>query len=210
MAPRPQIHPGLTDFVPDTHRIYMRSILETNYSRKLAALKYREVQIPDDNELKGKQGLLHWHWAFECPPVIKLMVKTHLNESKPQGHMRLVLLPIVYNAMGDKANLRTHPLFVAMDREMRRSNYWPLVHHPPAEAAGAVGDDRPSVRIVLSLDDDLTPRVSDDHRPEPPAHQPADQLTDVPRITGLAAPILGTQEPPRHRCQIYVLISEPG
>ena len=62
----------------------MRSILEANYSRKLAALKYREVQIPDDNELKSKQGLLHWHWAFECPPVIKLMVRSHLDDSKPQ------------------------------------------------------------------------------------------------------------------------------
>ena len=25
--------------------------------------------------LARKQGLLHWHWAFECPPVIKLMVR---------------------------------------------------------------------------------------------------------------------------------------
>ncbi len=130
----------------------MRSILEANYSRKLAALKNREVNIPKDSEMKSKQGLLHWHWAFECPPVIKLMVKTHLNESKAQGHMRLVLLPIVYNAMGDKANLRAHPLFVAMDREMRRSNYWPLVHHPPSvDAEGVVGDGQDPVRIIEFL-----------------------------------------------------------
>lgn len=45
--------------------------------------------------------------------------------------MRLVLLPIVYNAMADRKDLRSHPLFVAMDREMRRSSYWPLVSHPP-------------------------------------------------------------------------------
>jgi len=44
--------------------------------------------------------------------------------------MRLVLLPIVYNAMAAKEHLHSHPLFVAMDREMRKSSYWPLVSHP--------------------------------------------------------------------------------
>ena len=130
----------------------MRSILEANYSRKLAALKYREVNIPEDNRLKSKQGLLHWHWAFECPPPVKILVKAHLNESKAQGHMRLVLMPIVYNAMGDRANLRAHPLFVAMDREIRRSTYWPLVSHPPpVDGEGVVGDDRGSVRVTPVL-----------------------------------------------------------
>jgi hypothetical protein len=131
--------------------IYMRSILETNYSRKLATLKYREVNIPEDNELRSKQGLLHWHWAFECPSSVKLMVKAHLNEAKAQGHMRLVLLPIVYNAMGDKAKLRSHPLFVAMDREIRRTNYWPLIYHPPSEveiAQSDAGDHQGPVRVI--------------------------------------------------------------
>ena len=50
--------------------------------------------------------------------------------------MRLVLLPIVYNAMGAKESLRRHPLFLAIDREMRRSTYWPLVNHPPSGPTG--------------------------------------------------------------------------
>ncbi len=33
-----------------------------------------------------------------------------------QGHLRLVILPIVYNAMSQKAGLRNSPLFRALHR----------------------------------------------------------------------------------------------
>lgn len=107
--------------------IYMKSILEANYSRKLAALKNREVKVPQDSSLHERQGLLFWHWAFECPQPIKRLVRDHLGETKPQGHLRLVLLPIVYNAMASKEELHGHPLFKPLHRAMKRSSYWPLL-----------------------------------------------------------------------------------
>ena len=84
--------------------------------------------------------------------MIKLMVRHHLHESKPQGHMRLVLLPIVYNAMAAKKHLHSHPLFIAMDAEMRRSNYWPLVSHPhvcTTRAALSTSPERPPVFMYV-------------------------------------------------------------
>ena len=51
-----------------------------------------------------------------------------------QGHLRLVLLPIVYNAMAQKENLRALPLFAALQRAMRASSYECLLRHPPADA----------------------------------------------------------------------------
>ena len=52
-----------------------------------------------------------------------------------QGHLRLILLPIVYNAMAQRENLRSLPLFRALQRAMRASSYDPLLRHPPAEPA---------------------------------------------------------------------------
>lgn len=49
-----------------------------------------------------------------------------------QGHLRLVLAPIVYNAMAQKACLRALPLYRALRRVLRASTYDPLLHHPPA------------------------------------------------------------------------------
>jgi hypothetical protein len=51
-----------------------------------------------------------------------------------QGHLRLVLAPIVYNAMAQKACLRALPLFRALCRVLRASTYDPLLHHPPPHA----------------------------------------------------------------------------
>lgn len=110
--------------------IYMKTILEANYSRKLAALKNREVQVPPEASLREKQGLLFWHWAFECPQAIKKVVRDYLGETKPQGHLRLVLLPIVYNAMASREELQTHPLFKPLHDAMQASSYWPLVIKP--------------------------------------------------------------------------------
>eukprot|EP00204_Picochlorum_oklahomense_P000599 CAMPEP_0118800452 /NCGR_PEP_ID=MMETSP1161-20130426/2345_1 /TAXON_ID=249345 /ORGANISM="Picochlorum oklahomensis, Strain CCMP2329" /LENGTH=434 /DNA_ID=CAMNT_0006728279 /DNA_START=129 /DNA_END=1433 /DNA_ORIENTATION=- len=110
--------------------IYMKSILVANYSRKLASLKHREVRVPQSNALANKQGLLFWHWAFESPHSIKVLIRRELGEGTPQGHLRLVLLPIVYNAMSCKEELRAHPLFPPLYRAMRHSSYWPLLLDP--------------------------------------------------------------------------------
>ncbi len=113
--------------------IYMKSILVANYSRKLASLKHREVRVPKDNPLANKQGLLFWHWAFESPHSIKVLIRRELGEGTPQGHLRLVLLPIVFNAMSCKEELRAHPLFPPLYRAMRQSRYWPLLLDPGSE-----------------------------------------------------------------------------
>lgn len=51
-----------------------------------------------------------------------------------QGHLRLVLLPVVYNAMQAKEELRATPLFSALSRAMRRSTYFPLLQPPAADS----------------------------------------------------------------------------
>ena len=48
-----------------------------------------------------------------------------------QGHLRLVLLPIVYNAMALEEELRQLPLCRALQRAMRASAYDRLLRHPP-------------------------------------------------------------------------------
>ena len=47
--------------------------------------------------------------------------------------MRLILLPIVYNAMAAKDNLRTLPFFIALQQAMRASTYNWLLRHPTAD-----------------------------------------------------------------------------
>ena len=64
-----------------------------------------------------------------------------------QGHIRLALLPVVYNAMSAKETLRNMPLFTALDAAMRKSTYYPLLQrqsrvsapelHPATAAASA-------------------------------------------------------------------------
>lgn len=50
-----------------------------------------------------------------------------------QGHLRLILLPIVYNAMAGKENLRALPLFIALQQAMRASTYNKLLRHPSSD-----------------------------------------------------------------------------
>ena len=50
-----------------------------------------------------------------------------------QGHLRLILLPIVYNAMAAKESLWKLPLFVALQQAMRASTYNKLLRHPSSE-----------------------------------------------------------------------------
>jgi hypothetical protein len=109
--------------------MYMKNILGSNYSRKLSALKHRLVTIPNGSSLADPKhkDLLYWHWAFEAPHGIKLLVRDHIGENTPQGHLRLVLLPIVYNALVDRAELHQSPIFLALHRAMRHSTYWPYL-----------------------------------------------------------------------------------
>ncbi|CAI7811656.1 unnamed protein product, partial [Closterium sp. NIES-54] len=113
--------------------IHMRKMFEANYSRKLSSLKHRLVTISPDLAasaaaasalpsppalLQGflywrwafespHEGFLYWRWAFESPHEVKVLVRKMLGEENtPQGHLRLILVPIVYNAMALKENLR--------------------------------------------------------------------------------------------------------
>jgi hypothetical protein len=107
--------------------IYMKHVLVANYSRKLAALKNRIVTIPVAGPLASQQGLLYWQWAFESPHAVKMIVRQEIGDATPQGHLRLVLIPIVYNALVAQEDLRSSPLFHALHKAMRSSTYWPLL-----------------------------------------------------------------------------------
>lgn len=112
--------------------VYMKNIFFANYSRKLSSLKYRSVNLPENHHLYKfvKLGLLHWQWAFESSTRIKSIVRSEIGESTPQGHLRLVLLPIIYNALAHHREMLNTPLFAALHRAMRSSCYWPLLIHP--------------------------------------------------------------------------------
>ena len=111
--------------------IYMKHILEANYSRKLSSLKHRLVSIPPGGPLAKQEGLLYWQWAFESPHNIKVIVRNEIGEATPQGHLRLVLVPIVYNALVSRHECRSTPLFRALHCAMRTSTYWPLLRPLP-------------------------------------------------------------------------------
>ncbi|PSC76100.1 E3 ubiquitin-ligase ARI4 [Micractinium conductrix] len=115
--------------------IYLKAIFQANYSRKLAAMKHRQVTAPANSPLAEKSGLLYWQWAFEAPLSVKAIVRKELGEDNtPQGHLRLVLVPIVYNALAVREDMHALPLFRALHKALRRSSYWPLLV-PPAGSA---------------------------------------------------------------------------
>ena len=129
--------------------IYMKHILEANYSRKLASLKHRLVTVPPNHALSRQEGLLYWQWAFESPHSVKVVVRKEIGEATPQGHLRLVLLPIVYNALVVRQDLRSTPLFRALHRAIRPTSYWSLLRLPGNEIvdecdseAGILGSTR--------------------------------------------------------------------
>jgi hypothetical protein len=125
--------------------VAMKAVLESNYSRKLAALKNRVVVAPAGPAPAHEEGLLFWHWAFEAPHTVKVAVRRELGDATPQGHMRLVLLPIVYNAMAQQERLRASPLFRALHAAVCRSAYAPLVHQLDAEHLAEVeGGEAPA------------------------------------------------------------------
>eukprot|EP00884_Botryococcus_braunii_P015843 jgi/Botrbrau1/2942/Bobra.0026s0013.2 len=113
--------------------IYMKSVFEANYTRKLSTMNHRIVEVPPDSTLAHNRKAtdhLCWIWAFESPKQVKLVVRKELREdSFPQGHLRLILLPIVYNAMSQKSQLRQLPLYAKLQAVMKASTYWPLLYH---------------------------------------------------------------------------------
>lgn len=67
--------------------IYMKTVFEANYSRKLSSLKHRLVVVPADAQLSAgwPNSYLYWQWAFESPQNVKLLVRQELgDENTPQ------------------------------------------------------------------------------------------------------------------------------
>ena len=50
-----------------------------------------------------------------------------------QGHIRIVLLPIIYNIMVSKESYWETPFFKALEAAMLNSNYAPLLHKKKAK-----------------------------------------------------------------------------
>mmetsp|Transcript_14207 Transcript_14207/g.48975 ORF Transcript_14207/g.48975 Transcript_14207/m.48975 type:complete len:562 (-) Transcript_14207:193-1878(-) len=132
--------------------IYMKLLYEVNYSRKLSCIKYRIITVTD--QTRQKLGMpfvsdMYWHWAFESPHSVKLLVRKLLGEDNtPQGHLRLVLLPIVYNALAQKDSLRNTKIFRAMSAALARSSYYPLLRHYDPNAAKRDGREKSEERAI--------------------------------------------------------------
>lgn len=146
--------------------IYMKSVFEANYSRKLSSLKHRLVVLPSaevlgggevgnkrKNALEGdlSRGFVYWQWAFESPHEVKVLVRQALGD--PQGHLRLILLPIVYNAMAQKQKLRSTPFFRALHRALRSSNYFELLKLPPDVEAELAEAEKATLSLSLGNSD---------------------------------------------------------
>ncbi|CAI5506680.1 unnamed protein product [Closterium sp. Naga37s-1] len=129
----------LTSPLSPSHSL-QEKMFEANYSRKLSSLKHRLVTISPDLAASAAaasalpsppallQGFLYWRWAFESPHEVKVLVRKMLGEENtPQGHLRLILVPIVYNAMALKENLRKTPFFAKLEAALRVSSYWQLL-----------------------------------------------------------------------------------
>eukprot|EP00850_Spirogloea_muscicola_P002382 SM000009S23511 [mRNA] locus=s9:416372:418590:+ [translate_table: standard] len=128
--------------------VYMKSVFAANYSRKLSSLKHRlvlckqpaasEAGVPAAGRISSKD-FLYWTWAFEAPHEVKVLARQALgDEQAPQGHLRLILLPIVYSAMAQKKALRDMPFFHALHHAMRASAYYRLVELLPTSVQAEV------------------------------------------------------------------------
>lgn len=121
-------------------RISPQNIFDANYSRKLSTMRYRTVVVPPGDAVLGKAAggsCLYWTAAQEAPQDVKagsspphngsLVLPLHKSaapaflqvsirsllgdERGQQGHLRLILLPIVYNALAANDHLHDHPLY---------------------------------------------------------------------------------------------------
>jgi hypothetical protein len=110
--------------------MYLKSLLDSNYSRKASHLLNREVNIPEEVAIsKEKQKLIHWKWAEESSSELKDYLKKHVFEEKrvesPTGHLMLVVLPVAYLALIHNEDALCKPLTLAFHRAIRHSTYWP-------------------------------------------------------------------------------------
>jgi hypothetical protein len=110
--------------------VYLKSLLDSNYSRKVSHLMNREVNIPTAVAIpEEKQKLIHWKWAEESSSELKDYLKKHVFEEKrvesPTGHLMLVVLPVAYVALVRYEDAQCKPLTLAFHRAMRHSTYWP-------------------------------------------------------------------------------------
>eukprot|EP00850_Spirogloea_muscicola_P008850 SM000048S16562 [mRNA] locus=s48:418303:421271:- [translate_table: standard] len=145
--------------------IYMKSVFEANYSRKLSSLKHRLIVLPSTDNCSGESpgqkrkgyldgesshAFVYWQWAFESPHEVKVLVRQALGEENtPQGHLRLVLLPIVYNAMAQKPKLRAAPFFRTLHRALHASNYAELLKLPPNVELELADETKASLALSL-------------------------------------------------------------
>ena len=93
----------------------------------------RHVPVLSSNKCRWASCiLLPTHASQQAQPQLARVGVSSRPALAAQGHLRLVLAPIVYNAMAQKACLRALPLYRALRRVLRASTYDPLLHHPPA------------------------------------------------------------------------------
>jgi len=115
--------------------IYMKDLFKANYSRKLASLKNKVVMREGEGGSgQAADSQLYWKWAFESPHEIKVQVRQWLGDEISNGHLRLVLLPIVYNALIQKKELRETKLFKRLHLAMKHSTYYDLLPKKPDQA----------------------------------------------------------------------------
>lgn len=115
----------------------LKNILNrTNNSRPIANLNNRMVERPVDANFGNYSSnqTLYWSLAFESPRNVKAVVKKELGDnSSTRGHIRIVLLPIIYNIMVSRECYWKTPFFGALEKAMLNSNYAPLLHRKKAK-----------------------------------------------------------------------------
>jgi hypothetical protein len=98
---------------------------------RCAALLPGYCQLHD--EYASPRFLCSYRHERKCATLAPAYPTIHHLTCMLQGHLRLVLLPIVYNAMAQRSDLRITPFFKALHRTMKRSTYYPLLRLPSAE-----------------------------------------------------------------------------
>ncbi|KAK9838539.1 hypothetical protein WJX81_006074 [Elliptochloris bilobata] len=170
----------------------LKPVFQANYSRKVSALRNRLVVAPSGSELlaaRPRGCTLYWKWAFEAPATVKDVIRREIGaENMASGHVRLVLVPIAYNAMAAKEAQRKQPLFVALAAALRRSTYFPLLKHPPPEPVlpGGAAQAAPGMESSIDPDMEEPPLFTGPHnlratlRKHMEVLSETDKLTDAP------------------------------
>lgn len=98
-----------------------------NYSRKLSNIKYSTVTPMAGHALEAQLTGMCWEPAFESPYHVKAAIRTMMPDIS-SGHLRLILLPVLYNALVEQPQLHETPLYIALHAAIMASSYGPLVH----------------------------------------------------------------------------------